>query len=103
MASARASAVAAEARTEAELLKADVERLLMVTEALWMMLKEQHGYTEEDLIKRIREIDMRDGKLDGRVAKEPQKTCPKCNRVLIRNQSKCLYCGAEVPQAPFAR
>ena len=102
-ASARSASAASEARREVDLLKADLERLFMLVEALWMLLKEQHGYTEEDLVRKIQEVDLRDGKLDGRVAREPPKVCPKCNRALIRNQSKCLYCGAEILPGPFER
>jgi hypothetical protein len=74
-------------------LASDIERLLMVTEALWGILKERHGYTDEDLAERIQEIDLRDGQLDGRVAKGEPKKCPNCERVLIGERPVCLYCG----------
>jgi len=47
----RAEAVKAsrDARTEVELLRMDVERLLIICETLWTILKEQHGGTDEDL------------------------------------------------------
>jgi hypothetical protein len=103
MASARATAVAAQARARAELLHMDVERLLMITEALWTLLKEQHGYTDDVLIRRIQQLDLRDGALDGRVAAAPPLKCPGCGRTLMRRHPRCLYCGAPVAVSPFDR
>lgn len=94
---------AASARSDVDLLKADVERLLMITEALWTILKEKHGYEDNELIKRIVTIDMRDGKLDGKVAVSPPQKCPKCDRTLFKNRPRCLYCGEPVIADPFQR
>ncbi len=103
MTSARAAAKAAEAQTEVELMRADVERLLMITEALWSILKEQHGYTDEELMRRVEEIDLRDGKTDGKVAKQLQPLCPNCNRTLTHNLPRCMYCGTEIQRELFGR
>jgi len=94
---------AAAARTEVDLLRSDIERLLMITEALWTILKEQHGYDDNELIKRITMIDMRDGKLDGRVAASPPHQCPKCQRTLHKNFPRCIYCGEPIAVDPFER
>ena len=94
---------AATARMDVEMLRSDVERLLMISEALWLILKEQHGFDDNELVKRIVEIDMRDGKLDGRVAATPPRQCPKCNRTLFKNRSRCIYCGEYVVMNPFER
>ena len=100
----RASRVATDVRRQNELMKCDVEKLFMLTEALWTILKEQHGYTDEDLIQRIQDIDLRDGKLDGQVAKSKSKPdCPECGRKLMGRRPVCLYCGAEVARDPFER
>lgn len=103
MASARVSNQASEAKAETEFLRADVEKLLMITEALWSILKEQHGYSDDELFRRVHEIDMRDGIADGKVAKQVQPLCPQCHRTLIRNQPKCLYFGAEIQRDLFER
>ncbi len=100
----RASRVATDVRTQNEFMKSDVEKLFMLTEALWTILKEQHGYSDDDLVERIQEIDMRDGKLDGKVAKEKiRPDCPQCGRKLMGKRPVCLYCGAEVALDPFKR
>jgi hypothetical protein len=99
----RASSKAKEVSDHLGLIKVDVEKLLMISEALWTILKEKHGYTDDELIRRIENIDLRDGKLDGKVAKSPAKPCPACNRVLIGNRPVCLYCGQTVKRKPFER
>lgn len=98
-----ASAKARRATTEVNLLGADIEKLLMITEALWTVLKEKHGYTDDDLIRRITEIDIRDGKLDGKVAKSPPVECHRCGRTALGRHPACLYCGAIIKHDPFSR
>ena len=88
---------------KADALELDVERLLMITESLWTILKERHGYSDEDLQKRIMDIDLRDGKLDGRLANSPPGECPKCERPLMKRRPRCLYCGEIVAVEAFER
>ena len=87
------SSKAQRALTEVELLRADVERVLMITEALWSILKEQHGYTDDELLRRVGVIDMKVGRMDGRVAATPPLPCPHCGRPMGKNRMLCLYCG----------
>jgi hypothetical protein len=93
---------ASEAKSEVGELRAEIDRLLMVTEALWTILKEEHNLDENKLGDYIREIDLRDGRLDGRVAKTSGPAeCPSCQRKLSRRHYKCIYCGAEVTPDTF--
>ena len=99
-----ARAAAQAARTEVEILRGEIERLLILSEALWMLLKEKNGYQDDVLTAKMAEIDLRDGKLDGRVAtKEGPVECPNCHRALARRRPSCLYCGRAVLREPFAR
>jgi hypothetical protein len=103
MASQQAFSVAEEARSRVNQMKAEIDRLMLITQALWEILKEEHGYTEEILVNRINEIDLRDGKLDGKVATQGPIGCPKCGRANRPNRATCLYCGTYLAQQPFAR
>lgn len=101
-----AHSAAERARSQAEGLKSDVEKLFLISQALWTLLKEQHGYTDEDLLKRVTEIDLQDGKLDGKLAKLPvdqRPNCNECGRKLMGKRQSCMYCGAKQPTDPFTR
>jgi len=98
-----AESTARETKTDVELTKHDIDRLLMITEALWMLIKQEHGYTDDVLTKLIMEIDQRDGRLDGHGAKEPPIECAACGRTNAANRSLCMYCGKPLPTSPFAR
>ena len=104
MAARSANRAAAEVRTKNEMIQFDIEKLFMITEALWEILKYHHGYTDDQLTQMIQDIDLRDGKLDGKVAKSAERpTCTECGRTIIQKQARCLYCGAPAPQQPFER
>jgi hypothetical protein len=81
----------------------DIERLLMLTEALWSMIKEEHGYEDEALVQRVLEIDARDGRIDGKLAVDRPADCPHCQRPLVKNRRYCLYCGEPTPVELFQR
>lgn len=91
------------ARTAVEITRWDIERLLMITEALWTLMKKEHGYTDAELIRLVAEIDARDGRIDGRVAPEPPEPCRQCGRMPAKRRPTCLYCGSPVIASPFTR
>lgn len=84
-------------------LQGEVERLLLITEALWRILKEKHGLDDNELVKQITMIDIEDGKLDGRKPAKPPQPCPKCGRTLGKNRPRCLFCGEPIAADPFER
>jgi hypothetical protein len=89
--------------SEVAQLRADVERLYFITEALWRILQEKHGIEDQEIIRQIAAIDMEDGKLDGRKAPQPPQPCPKCGRTLTKQRLKCMYCGEFIAVNPFER
>lgn len=97
------SSVARVPADELEALKFDVERLLLITEALWNIVREKHGTEDAELIKQITALDMEDGKLDGRKPRTPPQPCPKCGRTLIKNRPRCFYCAEPIATDPFER
>ncbi len=74
-------------------LRAQIERLQMICEGMWTILRETTGATEQQLLELIEEIDLRDGKHDGRCVKPPAK-CARCQRVVSARTNVCLYCGS---------
>jgi hypothetical protein len=87
-------------RTTDELarLQGDVERLTLACAAMWSLLKEQ-GHTDEQLAARMQELDLRDGKADGKLA-PGVVTCTGCGRKSRPDRKTCMYCSAELPRGP---
>ena len=95
---------AAQAKAESATRKAEdvemelemkIDKLSLITQALWSFIRQNHSMTDDALMDKVKEIDMRDGILDGKVSKGRAKQCPDCNRVMNKMHSKCLYCGHE--------
>jgi hypothetical protein len=77
-------------------LAATVERLSLTCRAMWELLRERAGVTDEELLDKVRELDLRDGQLDGRAAPAPL-ACSSCARANNARRRTCLYCGCELP------
>jgi len=73
-----------------------VDRLTLACKALWELLCEHSSLQEEDLLTKIRDIDLADGKLDGKASPSPL-TCSQCDRANSQRRTRCLYCGEELP------
>ena len=101
-AAAGASRKAASAKQEIMGLRDRCDKLLMVCEALWSIVREKHGLTEDDLINRVNDIDLQDGRLDGRTKKDVTARCPECDRTISRRHPKCIYCGTPIVHDPFS-
>jgi hypothetical protein len=83
-------------------LKAQVEKLELIVEALWRQLKRHTELSDEDLIETITEIDLEDGQYDGKKAKQSFRECPGCHRRINKHHGKCFYCGEVLLVQPFA-
>ena len=75
-----------------EYLEDDIDRLTLITQAMWELLREKVGIEESELTALIEEIDLRDGRLDGKITKTPQK-CSKCTQSVSVKTNVCFYCG----------
>ncbi len=96
-----ASGEARRARTDVQSLEARIDRTLLACEAMWTLLRDKLGVTDQALVERINEIDLSDGRLDGKVRKTPV-SCPSCGRTMSARFPKCMYCGQAVVHDPFA-
>lgn len=73
-------------------LEKDLDLLTLVNQALFELLSEKLGVSEEEMLQKVEEIDLRDGVKDGKLGTATLK-CPKCNRGYNMRLDKCLYCG----------
>lgn len=96
-----AESAARDARSDAEraasrshLIEDKLDKLTIICLAMWSLIQEETKLTEEDLLKRVQQIDVLDGKTDGKITPQIAR-CAKCNRVMNPRHKKCLYCGHE--------
>jgi hypothetical protein len=86
------------AAQDVQALQAELNRLTLACAALWSLVKE-HGHADEELLARMQELDLRDGKLDGRLAADVV-SCKDCGRKTKAGRRTCLYCGKPLPAGP---
>lgn len=91
-----AQEAADDANSRAMSLQTRVDRLTLVCAAMWELLQEKTGITAEQLAQRVQQIDLRDGKLDGKIDRT-LRACPACGRTVGTSAFKCMYCGTQLP------
>lgn len=77
---------------EVEHLQTKLDRLKLVTRALWEIVRDNTSISEAMLEAKVKEIDLRSGAADGRDQRRITK-CQKCGRTIQRGQDTCQYCG----------
>jgi ribosomal protein L32 len=82
-------------------LEKRVDKLSMICEALWTVVKKSHKLEDADLQKLVESIDGADGMVNGRKTKSPPTSCPKCGKTVQRGHGKCMYCGCEIERDMF--
>lgn len=95
-------AVEREARAVEE-LQDEIDRLTLIAHALWELLRDHVGVRDEELVAKLREIDLRTGRLDGTspAAEVRSARCGQCGRTVSSRHVSCLYCGCELKSHPF--
>lgn len=83
-------------RDELWRLEDRIERLLVVTDALWELASQQLGLTDEQLTAKVVEIDGRSGQVDGRRPRVIRR-CPSCAAAIAHGRPACAFCGADAP------
>ena len=91
---ARARTQAGQANREAAANDDRLDRLSLVCMAMWSLLQEKTGLTEEDLLARVELLDLMDGEADGK-ATVRVRPCGSCDRPLGPRHRRCIYCGTE--------
>jgi len=95
-AAAEASNSISRTQTDIASLERSVETLMLTCQAMWELLREKTNLTDEMLMQRMQEVDLRDGKRDGRIAGNTT-TCEGCSRLNNANREHCVYCGEKLP------
>ena len=82
---------------EVKMLSHKVERLSLASQALWELLRDNTDFSDETILNKMQEIDLRDGQADGKIGHAPV-TCPQCGREGNSVRVECLYCGTAFPR-----
>ena len=81
-------------------LEAKIDALALVSQALIEILEKRGGVTQKELEAKIKDIDLRDGRLDGKLTGGPI-ACQKCNRPGHTRQQVCMYCSTTLRGGTF--
>jgi hypothetical protein len=92
-AEAESSIASREASRQLQELDERLDRAVMVVHAMWTLVAERTGLTNEDLARRVTEIDGRDGSVDGRITVQPVKC--SCGATVCTKFRRCLFCGKD--------
>ncbi len=97
-----ASSRAARADNKADAAELNVRRLAarmdgmaLACQAMWELLQEKTELSDEDLLQRMQEVDLRDGNADGRL-RATTTDCSTCGRTVNSRRGSCMYCGTEM-------
>lgn len=99
----RARATADQASRQGERLEEKVDALALACQSLWEIVRETTDFTEDHLLAKMEQIDLRDGKSDGKMSPVGQ-TCDDCGRKTSRRRDNCIYCGEQIgPSEVFGK
>lgn len=74
----------------------EVSRVRLAVEAISEILQTHLGVESQEIVQKMLEIDLRDGKRDGRITPTP-KSCESCQRPFPATTARCIYCGHSRP------
>lgn len=95
MSASEASALSSRQRNDVFDLHDRIDRLTLVVGAMWSLL-EENGYTGDDLIARMEQLDAGDGEADGKISPGAEP-CPQCGAMVTSGQPICQFCGHAGP------
>jgi hypothetical protein len=81
-------------------LEERLDRMALLNLALWSILKEKLDVTDDELEARVQELDIQDGKADGR-SQSKIIDCPDCQCPIQQRHRRCLYCGFQLHYSGF--
>ena len=84
------------ATRQVEDLEDELETLRLALAAAWELLAGRLGVTEAELVEKMRELDQRDGVVDGRRTPPVGRRCPSCDAVVPPGAPACQFCGQQV-------
>ncbi|NUN95866.1 MAG: hypothetical protein HUU16_06810 [Candidatus Omnitrophica bacterium] len=91
---------ASDAALDTKFLKGEIldlqwkaDALTIACQALWEVLRGEVGLSDDMILMKMEEIDLRDGRADGKISREVV-ICERCGRKGNSARKQCLYCGS---------
>lgn len=78
-------------------LETRLERLTQVNQAMWSLLKEVTGLTEEALVERTKALEAAARPAEPDVPVQGA-LCPQCGRSVSLRHNRCLFCDFELQE-----
>lgn len=78
-------------------LTRQIERLSLVCQSMWELLRDQTKLSDDDLASKIIDVDLRDGKWNGKQGPEVVD-CPSCGNPANARRGTCLFCAGPLPR-----
>jgi hypothetical protein len=73
-------------------LKRRIDAMALANQALFEVLQKRLGIPEEEVIRRMAEIDSRDGLKDGKMGANVVR-CRQCSKPVSTTRQRCMFCG----------
>lgn len=73
-----------------------LDHISLACQALWELIRETTSLTEEDILAKMEEIDLRDARKDGKMSTTTVK-CESCGKISQSHRQTCIYCGEDLP------
>lgn len=73
-----------------------LDRLSLACQAMWELLRDTTDFEEQDILKRMEEVDLRDGVKDEKMT-PASLHCESCGRKGNPRRRQCVYCGGKLP------
>lgn len=83
-----------------------VGRLELTVQGVYRVVEQQGFITDEQFRQLLVQVDLEDGREDGRVGpdrSEKAPKCPSCERPINRKRTNCVFCGTELPKPKSRR
>ncbi len=77
-------------------LEKRIETLSLLCRALVEELERSSGVSEDQIKARMLDIDLRDGKQDGKYDPKGTTICGGCGRTVAKRREGCMWCGARL-------
>ena len=94
----RAKSEAERLRIQIDDLQRKADGLTIACQALWEIVRDRLSVNDNDILAKMQEVDLRDGRADNKIDLTVLK-CPSCQRNSNSKRRACIYCGSDLPVA----